>query len=389
MLDLELDLRRTGALRFRTGGRLERLSYDNLARTGGTTFGEGRGNGWLYGAFGQAEWRRPGRWLLEIGARLDGWRPGAGDPATWVPSPRVAAKRFFAGSRWAVSAALGRYTQFLHSLRDEELPFGLDVWILSGPRAPHVESDQIQVGVEGFVGPRESWQVSLEAYFRSFDGVVTFNPADDPNDELDDLLSGDGTSWGADLLVRRNEGEVTGWLAASFLKAERTFPDELSPTEPAPEVTYAPIFDRRLDLDLVLRFPLPRGWQGGLRWNVGTGAPYTRARASYAYYRPDFSRRNGRLIWTGQGGDDEEGGYGVVLGDRNGSRYPTYHRLDVSARKTLTRSWGTLVPYVDVLNVYNRRNVLFYFYEYDRDPPTRSGVSMFPLLPSVGLEVHF
>ena len=53
------------------------------------------------------------------------------------------------------------------------------------------------------------------------------------------------------------------------------------------------------------------------------------------------------------------------------------------------RGWGVLTPHVDLLNVYNRRNVLFYFYEYDRSPAVRSGFSMFPFLPTVGLEVRF
>jgi hypothetical protein len=55
----------------------------------------------------------------------------------------------------------------------------------------------------------------------------------------------------------------------------------------------------------------------------------------------------------------------------------------------MQRSWGQLTPYLDVLNVLNRKNVLFYFYEYDRNPPIRSGVSMFPLLPTLGVEVVF
>ena len=61
----------------------------------------------------------------------------------------------------------------------------------------------------------------------------------------------------------------------------------------------------------------------------------------------------------------------------------------ISARKTLTRSWGTLTPYVDILNVYNQRNVLFYFFEYEQTPAVRSGISMFPVLPTFGIEVHF
>lgn len=284
----------------------------------------------------------------------------------------------------ALKLAAGRYTQYLHSLRDEELPLGLDIWVLAGDRAPHTVSDQIQFGIEGY---RDiDWFWSVEGYFRSFDGVVTFNPADDPNDELDDILSGEGTSWGADLLVRRETGDVKGWVAVSYLEAERTFPDPLSPILPAPTVTYAPIFDRRVDVDFVLTYPAPWGWQGGLRWNFGGGTPYTQALGSFTYFAHRYVGAGG-LDGTGDDAVGEESA--VVLGERNGSRYPAYHRLDVSFRKTFDKSWGGLTPYVNLVNVYNQRNVLFYFYEYDRTPATRSGISMFPVLPTIGLEITF
>jgi len=61
----------------------------------------------------------------------------------------------------------------------------------------------------------------------------------------------------------------------------------------------------------------------------------------------------------------------------------------MSARRTFTKSWGTVTPHVDVLNVYNRKNVLFYFFEYDKAPAERSGFSMFPLLPTIGAEIRF
>src|SRR5690606_8693333 len=161
---------------------------------------------------------------------------------------------------------------------------GLDVWVLAGDRAPHLVSDQAQAGVEAYFGP--GWYASVEGYVRTFDGVAAFNPADDPNDDTDDILRGRGRSWGADLLLRRDRGAVTGWLALSWLRARRTFPDPLAPARAAPEVTYPPVFDRRLDVDLVLRWPAPWGWEGGIRWNFGTGTPYTRAVGAYAYYTP-------------------------------------------------------------------------------------------------------
>ncbi len=386
-LGVDWEARPSSAFRLKTGVSADRMRYHNRAVSGGTEFASGDGTGSLFGAYTQGSWLFPRRWLVEAGLRLDAWRPDPGEGSEEV-SPRLAVKRFFAGGDGAIKLAAGRYTQYVHSLRDEELPLGLDIWVLAGARAPHVVSDQLQLGVEGY--PREEWFLSLEGYVRSFDGVVTINSGDDPNDPLDDILTGHGSSWGADLMIRREAGDVNGWLAVSFLKAERTFPDLLSPVRPAPEVTYPPIFDRRLDVDLVLRFPMPWGWDGGLRWNVGTGTPYTRALGAYAVYSPNFVQWGGLLDWAGSANStDNFGDYAVYLGERNAERYPTYHRLDLSARKTLTRSWGTLVPYVDVLNMYNRKNVLFYFYQYSEQPPVRAGISMFPLLPTFGLEVHF
>jgi hypothetical protein len=380
-LRADLDLRPTPRWSVQLGASGERLRYRNRFATGGTDFGGGTGDGSLLGTYAQARWSSPRAWLVEAGLRADVWSP---DPGASVvePSPRVAVKRFFGGGDMAVKLAAGRYTQFLHSLRDEELPIGLDIWVLTGERAPHTVSDQIQVGLEGY---RDiDWYWSVEAYARRFDGVVTFNAADDPNDPTDDILAGRGLSWGADLLVRKETGDVQGWVALSFLKANRTFADVLSPIDPRPELEYPPIFDRRIDADLVVTYPAPWGWEGGLRWNFGTGIPYTRALGSYVYYTP----RN-----VGGGGleadDDVISGQAVVLAPRNAARYPLYHRLDVSFRRTFTKSWGALTPYVNLVNVYNRKNVLFYFYEYDRSPPVRSGVSMFPVLPTVGLEVSF
>ena len=385
----DLDVRPSARLSIQMGTSAERQSYKNLFSTGGTEFASGVGTGWLLGTYVQTRWSVPSAWLVELGLRADGYSP---DPGDWVQkiAPRLAVKRFFRGGDVAVKAAVGRYTQFLHSLRDEELPIGLDFWVLAGERAPPTTSDQLQVGIEGYHGI--DWFWSLEGYVRSFDGVVTFNAAENPNDDLDDILTGEGLSYGVDLMVRRETGSVTGWLAVSYLKADRTFPDPLSPLPGQPEVSYAPIFDRRIDADLVLRYPAPWGWEGGVRWNLGTGIPYSSVVGSYRYYDPRYVGGRG-LEWSGAPGPDadpdDDGEYGIVLGDRNSSRYPTYHRLDLSFRRTSEKSWGSLTPYINLVNVYNRKNVLFYFFEYEKSPAVRSGISMFPVLPTFGLEVRF
>jgi len=374
---VEFEVRPARHWTLKTGVKADRMEYNNRFATGGTDFGGGNSDGWLTGAFVQSTWNDQRNWLVEAGARLDSWGPSSGPRMTEL-SPRLAVKRFLRGRNAAVKVSAGRYTQFLHSARDEELPLGLDIWILSGDRAPAVISDQVQVGVEGY--PRDNWFVSLEGFARSFDGVVTNNFANDPNTDLDDLLPGTGTAWGADLFIRHSGDDIAGWLALSFLKAERTFPDFLSGLDPAPDLTYSPIFDRRLDIDLVLRRQISWGVEAGLRWNLGTGLPFTRAVGNYNFYSPSLVDGS-RLEWDGDPA--------VLLGPRNGERYPAYHRLDIGFRKPSRRSWGTLVPYVDLLNVYNRKNVLFYFYDYQALPAERTGVSMFPFLPTIGVEISW
>ena len=376
----DLELRPTPRTLWKSGLAANRMSYDNILATGGTVFAGGDGSGWELGAYSQLDWRPDSRWLLEAGLRLDRWIPSPG-PVRHTVSPRFALKRFI-GEDAAVRIAGGRYGQFLHSIRDEELPIGLDVWVLAGSRAPKVVSDQIQVGIETFFGRDQAWFGSLEGYFRSYDGVITQNFAEDPNDDLDDFLAGDGRSYGVDLFLRKEQGETTGWISVSYLDTERTFPDTRFGIEPVPEVTFPPVFDRRLDVDLVLRRSMLWGTEGGIRWNLGTGLPYTRPLGSFTFYR--------RVILEGGGlEEDPDFGDGLVLGPRNGARYPVRHRLDVSFRKPMTRGWGTLTPYLNVINLYNQKNVLFYFFEFDQRPPQRAGVSMIPLLPTIGVEISW
>ena len=389
-LSTDLERRPIPGLRWKSGAALNDREYDNSARAGGTTFNESAGSGVELSAYSQINWDLGSRWLLEGGLRADHWRPSAGGdgdaqgalepPASTTLSPRLAVKRFLRGRNSALRLSAGRYTQFIHSLRDEEFPFGLEVWVLAGARAPRVISDQVQLGVESFFGADDAWFASLEGYYRTFDGVITANAAEDPNDPLDDLVSGDGMAYGGDLYLRRDLGRTTGWISVSFLKTDRTFPDTRYGTDPPPDITYPPVFDRRLDVDLVLRRNLDWwGIEAGVRANFGTGLPYTRPLGSYEVYTP---RPLDRVL-------DPQYERGVVLGPRNAERYPARHRLDLSLRKTVERGWGTLTPYLSVINVYNQKNVLFYFFEYDRSQPRRSGVSMIPILPTIGLEASF
>lgn len=376
------------ALSLQTGGEAVRVSFRNRADAGGTTFFATEGAGTLGAGYAQLRWQPSPWWIVEPGVRAEAWRSGGEVRA--VASPRVAVKRFFGEGRDAAAkVAVGRYAQFLHSIRDENLPVSNDTWVTAGPDVPHVVSDQVQVGVERFW--ESGWYASVEGYWRGFRGVTDFNVADDPNTDADDLVRGEGSSFGVDLLVRRERGRLTGWTTISLLRARRRFPDPLALDVggEARTLEFAPIFDRTVDVDVVLRYALPGSWEAGLRWNLGTGTPFTRPVGQFAVWETDLFGGGYRQPVPEGDEEEPETPLYVVPGDRNKQRYPTYHRLDVTVRRPFRKRWGTLTPYAQVLNAYNKRNVLFFFYNYDDAPPTRSGVSMFPLLPSIGVEASF
>ncbi len=375
----DVELLPSWATRWKSGVTANRVEYDNALRGGGSSFLDQHGSGVEVAGYSQVHWDPSPNWLVEGGVRADYWQPNAGETEA-ILSPRFAVRRFLWDRNAAVRLAAGRYSQFIHSTRDEEFPFGIDTWVLAGAEASRVVSDQVQVGTESFFGEDDAWFASLEGYYRTFDGVAAVNAVDNPNDDTDALVAGDGDAYGVDLYVKRDRGNTTGWLSVSFLKTLRSFPDTRSGMEPSPLITYPPVFDRRFEVDLALRRSL--GWWGlelGVRANFGTGLPFTRPLGIYHVYRTHLVGGVANL-------EDEDA---VLLGPRNGARFPARHRLDLSFRKTITKSWGTMTPYLSVINVYNRKNALFYFYNYDATPPTRDGVSMIPLLPTLGLEASF
>jgi hypothetical protein len=186
--------------------------------------------------------------------------------------------------------------------------------------------------------------------------------------EGDEFIPASGDAWGVDALLRRYLGRVTGWIAYSFTKATRQ----------AAGVTYPPAHDRRHTLNVVLQAPGPLGSAMSLRWGYGSPLPYTGwlGQWDHRFYSAIENRFVDYL---------EE----PIAGPINAERYPPYSRLDVGFRWSF-KKWGARwEPYLQAVNLYNRQNVFFYFFDYGAAPPTRTGVSQLPILPTFGLEVRF
>ena len=314
-------------------------------------------------AYAEDQWR-PLPWLL--------LRPGVrvttlpGTSFTGV-APRFAAKAFL-NRETALSVSGGRYYQYVHSLRNEEIPITLfEFWIGTDARVPVSTADHAVVGLERWFG--EGTALTVEGYWKGMHDLVDGNPEEDPALVGDEFRTARGTAYGLDLFLRKTTGRFTGWVSYTLGKVTRT-------TDTGER--FAPAQDRRHTLNVVAETRGPLRAQWTLRFGYGSPLPYTGIAGQWIhrFYDP------GRNIFIGAFTEP----YRTA---RNALRYPAYSRLDVSARWQFGWLGARWYPTLSVLNTYARTNVFVYFYDYTRNPPVRRGFTQFPFVPTVGLEVQF
>lgn len=308
------------------------------------------------------QWNAGRRLLLRPGVRVE---HVSGADFTGV-APRATFK-FFLGDNQAISGSVGRYFQAIHSIRDQDLPITIfEFWIGADRYVPVARSDQVVLGYERWLKP--DLQFTVEGYRKTYDGLVRPNPAQDLRVQGDEFLPESGTSWGVDVLLRKHEGKIRGWIAYSFGHSVRTSQGE----------TYPPAQDRRHTINVVLQAPGPLGADLGVRWGYGSPLPYTGFVGQWYHRRYDA---------TSNTFQDEE--REPIAATYNGERYPPYSRLDVGLHWSFDKWGGHFEPYLQVANVYNRQNVFLYFFDYSDVPATRTGVSQLPFLPTFGLEFQW
>ncbi len=316
----------------------------------------------IWSAYVDDQWE-PTDWLfIRPGVRVEHVAGGADFTSV---APRMAFKAFLTDD-WAIIGSGGRFYQAIHSIRDSELPVTIfEFWIGAGDVTPVARSDQVVLGFERWFGGDE-YSVTVEGYDKEFDDLVRQNRADDPAVKGDEFISADGYARGVDVSVRKHRGTITGWLSYGFGKTIRETPEEAFP----------PAHDRRHQVNLVVQSPGPLGSAMTTRWGFGSPLPFTGIDGQWLHreYNPEFHRFD--LF------EDE-----VISTVTNGERFPAYHRLDVSFRWEFEKWGGTWRPYFQVVNVYNRRNPFVFLFDFQESPPTRSGFSQLPLVPTFGVEV--
>lgn len=315
----------------------------------------------LTAVYAQDQWQLSNLFSIRAGARLEHYSIGNYTKF----SPRVGLK-YRLTHNLALKGSFGLYHQFLTTASSDDQNFSfIDLWF---PLTKQYDP----LSAIHYVGGFEWWLPSDliftgEVYYKSMNNLLEINEQGDFTREDDDFIIGDGYATGFEILLKKSMGRSNGWIGYSFSLTKRNI-DAL---------TFYPKHDQRHNFNAVFNYDLGRGWTTGLVFTLGTGMPYTPALGKY--YRYEWDPDNNVM---------EEEIYNR-MGDKNSQRYPTYHRMDVSIRKQWN-FWGLeTYPYLQIINVYNQKNVFLYFWDHDSNPSKFKAVPMFPFLPTIGMEINF
>ena len=304
----------------------------------------------------QDEWRPGPTTRVQLGGRGTYFSVGccpSSERGThrWHFAPRLALSQALS-DKVQVKAAGGVYRQHLQLITTEAFSGG-DFWVPLDNTVEPGRSYQAVTGVEWIPSPR--YQFSVEAYYTDLANLVTVDtevPDDNEATHSEAVFKSGGTGWakGLEVFLQRRTGALTGWIGYALGWTRRTFP-ELNDGRPFP-----PKHDRRHDLSFVASYKVGA-------WRFGASLAYASGQAFTPPSEPSAQLNSARLL--------------------------PYHRLDVSTSRSF-ELWRTASEfYVQIFNVYSRRNE--WFLQLDSVDPEVDPrkIKQLPIIPTLGFNFNF
>jgi hypothetical protein len=330
-----------------------------------------------------------GRWLIQPSIRAQYYS----SLSLMSPEPRLGLK-FKATEYLRFKGAVGRYSQNLMQANSDRDVVNLFYGFLNAPADLQSEitmpdgtvrdvRNTLQTANHYILGFEydltEKWNINVEAYYKDFQQVTNLNrnklfPDNIENADIPEVLRKDyiiesGPAMGIDFLLKYTDKHSSVWVAYSLSDVDRW--DGFR--------WYDPVFDRRHNLNVVMShaFGKRRLYEASLRWNLGSGLPFTQTQGYYQ--APNVSGGIGTDFVNANNPE-----LGVLYAGLNEGRLPYYHRLDLNVRRTWDLSKRMkLECNVGVTNAYNRENI-FYI-----NRVTDQRVNQLPIMPSIGFDLTF
>ena len=286
----------------------------------------------------------------------------------WNLEPRIGA-RFKINNSNSIKASYNRTAQYIQQASNGNSATPFDIWFLSSELIKPQLADQYAIGYFKNL-KNNSIELSAEIYYKNFINAVDFKDHASLllNKNLDgELRVGKGRAYGIELMAKKDEGRLTGWVGYTYSKAEKKIPTINSGE------WYNAKYDKPHDFSLVASYELTDRFSVSGNFVYSTGSAVT------------FP--TGRYIFAGVSVP--------VYSERNGERLPDYHRMDLSASfkpkknksRRLQSEWV-----LSIYNVYNRKNAFtidFKQEEFDANQTYAEKSSVFSIVPSFTYNVKF
>jgi hypothetical protein len=263
-----------------------------------------------------------------------------------------------------LKASYGKYhqTMITTSNEDDIIPL-FEIWL-------PVEKPYYPERCDEYIGALETdlsdnLSFSFQGYFKRFTNLLGYN-LKKKNSSDPDFSSGTGRSYGYEFFLKYQDESLYTWINYTLSWAKRK----------SDRVKYSPKYDRKHIINILSSYRLPYDIHFNLKWELASGTLFTPVLGYFDRLDlEDFSSNNYYF--------DTGSSYGV-LGSKNASRLPWYHRLDIGLSKSLTiyNSFALNLK-VDLINLYDRKNIFY----INKD--TGEKVYMLPFMFTffVGLEI--
>lgn len=263
--------------------------------------------------------------------------------------PRVALNWKF-GTNNSIKLAYSKTVQYLHLLSNTRAPAPTDIWKLADTFVRPTISQHYSIGF--YKNLKDNmWESSIEFYYKGISEDISYRNGADLvfNENIEtELLINDGRAFGMELFLKKKYGKLTGWVSYSLSRSETRFDQDLQKKYLVND------FDKTHDFSTTWALQFSERVSASSNFVFATGIPVTLPSDKYSFENnlvPHFI-------------------------ERNQSRLPSYHRLDLSLKwkaKRLKKD-GSVRKNDDfwvftLYNVYSRRNVNAYFFqESDNNP---------------------
>ena len=264
-------------------------------------------------------------------------------------------------------ASTGTMHQFLNRFSNDLITNGSKfVWLLPNDAADPMDVQQISLGIE-YDTPHIF--IGLDIYNKVMDNITDFSqlvfPVDTYKKETNSLVfKGDMTAKGLELLVRKKDGYLRGWVAYNYGIVECKF-DSLNGGK-----AFLADHDRTHELKSAIIWSLGP-WNMAVTGLISSGRVYT---------------PNNNLMIR----ENENANYTLVadVGTRNSKRLPIVHRIDMSLTRSLrllAKNWDIGIS---IFNLFNQRNISHRSYNLTADPFITTDIVMLGLTPTLSVRLE-